>query len=52
MEKIEAYCVRCKDKRMVKDAVDVTYKNGRKAKKGKCTECGTTCCRIVGAVKA
>lgn len=35
------YCVKCKEKREMKDEEVVTMKNGRKATKGKCSVCGT-----------
>jgi Domain of unknown function (DUF5679) len=38
----EAYCVKCKQKREMKDAKEVTMKNGRHAMKGTCSVCGTT----------
>ncbi len=30
----EAYCVKCKQKREIKDAVEITMKNGRPATQG------------------
>ena len=47
---MEAYCVKCKEKREVKDPVQVTTKNGRPAVKGTCPVCGSKVCRI-GAAK-
>jgi len=44
----EAYCVKCKEKREMKDPEEVTMKNGRKAKKGTCPSCGTKMFRIGG----
>ena len=44
----EAYCVKCKAKREMKDAQEVTMKNGRKAMKGRCPTCGTGMYRIMG----
>jgi NAD-dependent SIR2 family protein deacetylase len=44
----EAYCVKCKAKRDMKDVQEVTMKNGRKADKGTCPECGTGMFRIKG----
>jgi hypothetical protein len=41
MAEYEAYCVKCKDKRMMKDVQIVTKENGRRQAKGICTECGT-----------
>ena len=45
---MEAYCVKCKCKREMKDAQQVTMKNGRKAMKGRCPTCGTGLYRIMG----
>jgi Zn finger protein HypA/HybF involved in hydrogenase expression len=49
---MEAYCVKCKAKREMKDAKEVTM-NGkgdvkRKAMKGTCPKCGTGMYRIMG----
>jgi hypothetical protein len=44
----EAYCVKCKSKKEIKDAKEVSMKNGRKAMKGKCPDCGTGMYRIMG----
>ena len=44
----EGYCVKCRTKREMKDAEEVTMKNKRKAMKGKCSECGTGMYRILG----
>jgi hypothetical protein len=44
----EAYCVKCKAKQEMKDAEDVTMKNGKKAKKGTCPVCGTGMYKIGG----
>lgn len=45
---VEAYCVKCKEKRQMSEAKEVTMKNGRKATKGKCPKCGTGMYRIMG----
>jgi len=37
---VEAYCVKCREKRMMKDAKEVIMKNGRLAAKGTCPKCG------------
>jgi hypothetical protein len=42
----EAYCVKCKSKREMKDAVQITMKNGRPATEGKCSVCGTKIFKI------
>jgi len=44
----EGYCVKCKAKREMKDAQEVTMKNGRKAMKGSCPTCGTGMYKILG----
>ena len=38
----KAYCVKCKKKTEMKDAHEVTMKNGKHAMKGQCAVCGTT----------
>jgi len=43
---MEAYCVKCKAKKEMKDPKDVKMKNGRSAAKGKCPDCGTSMFRI------
>jgi len=45
MEK--GYCVKCKAKREMKDTKEVTMKNGRRAMKGKCANCGTGMYKIL-----
>ncbi|MFC1808466.1 DUF5679 domain-containing protein [Candidatus Omnitrophota bacterium] len=45
---MEAYCVKCKSKKEMKDGKEVTMKNGRKAMKGTCQDCGTSLFRILG----
>ena len=47
---VEAYCVKCKAKKKMLDHTEVTMKNGRKAVKGKCPDCGTGMYRIMGKV--
>jgi len=48
MADVEGYCVKCKKKGKMVDAKEVTMKNGRKAKTGKCEACGTKMFRIGG----
>jgi len=43
---VTAYCVKCREKREMKDPEKVTLKNGRPARKGKCGTCGTNMFRI------
>lgn len=38
---MEAYCVKCKEKRVMKDPEEITMKNGRPATKGTCPVCST-----------
>jgi hypothetical protein len=44
----EAYCVKCREKREMKDEQEVTMKNGRDAISGVCSVCGTKLFRMVG----
>jgi hypothetical protein len=44
----EGYCVKCKAKREIAEAVEETMKNGRKAIKGKCPVCGVVMFKILG----
>lgn len=44
---MEGYCVKCKSKKEIKDAKEVTMKNKRNAVKGKCVTCGTGMYRIL-----
>ncbi|MCY4490505.1 MAG: DUF5679 domain-containing protein [Thaumarchaeota archaeon] len=43
---VEAYCVKCRAKREVKNPKVVTMKNGRPAVKGTCPKCGSGMYRI------
>lgn len=49
---IEGYCVKCKAKRPIADAVEEQMKNGRKAVKGKCPTCGAVMFKILGGKSA
>jgi len=44
----EGYCVKCKAKKEIAEAVEETMKNGRKAIKGRCPTCGTVMFKILG----
>ncbi len=44
----EGYCVKCKSKKEIADAVEETMKNGRRAIKGRCPTCGTVMFKILG----
>jgi hypothetical protein len=45
------HCMKCKEKREMKDTEEVEMKNGRKAMKGLCTVCGTKMFKILGIKK-
>lgn len=38
---VEAYCVKCREKKVMTDAKQVVMKNGRLAAKGTCPKCHT-----------
>jgi len=40
-EVVRGYCVKCRQKRELKDPETVTTKNGKHATKGTCPTCGT-----------
>jgi uncharacterized Zn finger protein (UPF0148 family) len=48
----EGYCVKCKAKKEIVNAVEEVMKNGRKAIKGKCPTCGTVMFKILGGKAA
>ncbi len=43
---MEAYCVKCRAKKEMKDAKAITMKNGKPATQGVCPTCGTKMFRI------
>jgi hypothetical protein len=43
---MQAYCVKCRAKREMKDARQITMKNGKPATQGTCPVCGTKMFRI------
>ena len=45
----EAYCTKCRTKREIKDAKEVTTANGRHALQGACPVCGTKLLRFVAS---
>ena len=47
----EAYCVKCREKREMKDEKEVTFDNGRRAMQGTCPVCGTKMTRILPSKK-
>jgi hypothetical protein len=43
---LEGYCVKCRAKKEIKGAKQVTMKNGRPATEGQCPDCGTKIFKI------
>jgi hypothetical protein len=43
---MEAYCMKCRSKREMKNTVSIVMKNGRPATKGVCSVCGARMFRI------
>ena len=43
---MEGFCTKCKTKREMKDATQITMKNGRPATTGTCAVCGTKMFKI------
>jgi ribosomal protein S27E len=48
----EGYCVKCKAKKEIAEAVEETTKNGRKAIKGRCPTCGVVMFKMLGGKAA
>ena len=48
----EAYCVKCKTKREMKNTHEEKLENGRRALKGECSVCGTKLTRFLPSEKA
>jgi Domain of unknown function (DUF5679) len=46
-----AYCIKCKEKREIKDTTQITMKNGKPALQGLCVVCGTKTLRILPTKK-
>ena len=44
----EGYCIKCKARKEITEAVEELMKNGRKAIKGKCPTCGAVMFKILG----
>ncbi|GHO94135.1 hypothetical protein KSF_041830 [Reticulibacter mediterranei] len=44
-----AYCVKCKEKREMKNPHQIEMKNGKPAMQGECSVCGTKLTRILSA---
>jgi uncharacterized Zn finger protein len=49
---LEGYCVKCKAKKPISEAMEEVMKNGRKAVKGKCPTCGAVMFKILGGKAA
>ena len=43
---MQAYCMKCRGKKEMKDAKATTMKNGQPATQGKCLVCGTRMFRV------
>lgn len=43
---VEGYCMKCRAKREIKDAKQITMKNGKPAIQGTCPNCGTKMFKI------
>jgi len=48
----EGYCVKCKAKKEIAEGVEEVMKNGRKAIKGRCPDCGAVMFKILGGKAA
>lgn len=48
---MQGYCLKCREKREIQDAQEVTLKNGRAAVQGTCPVCGTKI-TVIGGAKA
>jgi len=46
VNQMQAYCMKCRTKREMKDARAITMKNGKPATQGMCPVCGTKMFRI------
>lgn len=47
----EAYCVKCRQKRVMQNATKIVTKNGRAAMEGRCPACGTKLFRFIAGEK-
>ena len=48
---MDAYCVKCRDKREMQNPRQITMKNGKPAVQGKCPVCGTGMFKILAPQK-
>ena len=44
---VEAYCVKCREKRQMEDPKEVKLQNGRMSMQGTCPVCGTKMVRMM-----
>ncbi len=51
-EEVMAYCVKEKAQRPMRDAQEVTLKNGKHAMQGLCASCGTKMMKFISTKKA
>lgn len=51
-EPMTGHCMKCKEKREMKDVEESTMKNGGTMAKGTCTVCGRTVCKFLGKKKS
>lgn len=51
MDPVIGYCVKCKEKREMKDPKEVSMGKDRRAMKGTCSVCSTGMYRILGKKK-
>jgi hypothetical protein len=51
-EVVMGHCMKCKEKREMKETEEVEMKNGRMMLKGVCATCGCKMCKILGTKKA
>ncbi len=51
MDEHEAYCVKCREKRVMKDTEEVVMKNGCPAVKGRCKTCDAGMYKILPGKK-
>ncbi len=49
VETVEAYCVKCRNKRPMHEPKEVATKNGRRALEGTCPICGVRLFRFIAA---
>jgi len=47
-EKVYGRCMKCKDNKEIVDGKEVVTKNKMRMLKGKCIDCGTVVCKMLG----